>query len=104
MSLEVVGLLAITFIERCEVGATDNEKPFDALQTGKTMRKYSGYWVSTVCYIWRTYEMRDAIANVESVVDDVSHLGSHMNGEPNTSHAGEGKPSYRLTARQTQAL
>jgi hypothetical protein len=48
--------------------------------------------------------MRDTITNVESVVDDVSHLGSHMEGEPRTSHAGEGKPSYRLTARQKQAL
>jgi superfamily II DNA helicase RecQ len=103
-SPEAVGLPAMTFIERREVGATGNEKPFGALQTGKTMRKYSGYWVSTVCYIWRTYQMRDTTTSVESVVDDVSHLGSHMDGEPRTSHAGEGKPSYRLTARQTQAL
>jgi hypothetical protein len=103
-SPEVVGLPAMTFIERREVGVANNEKPFDALQTGKTMKKYSGYWVSIVCYIWRTYQLLDAAMNRESVADNACSLTSEMDGERTASYAGEKKPRYRLMGGQTQAL
>ncbi|KAI9881994.1 MAG: hypothetical protein M1823_006286, partial [Watsoniomyces obsoletus] len=103
-SPEVVGLPAMTFIERREVGAADNEKPFDSLQTGRTMTKYSRYWVSIVCYVWRTYKLPDATTNAESVVDDVSCLASEMDGESTSTRASKTKPRYRLTARQTYVL
>ena len=103
-SPEVVGLPAMTFIERRETGAANNEKPFNALQTAKTMKKYSGYWVSVICYVWRTYQLLDAAADTERVADSAGHVELGRNGESAAGYAGERKPRYRLTARQTQAL
>ena len=94
----------MTFIERRETGAANNEKPFNALQTAKTMKKYSGYWVSVICYIWRTYQLPDAAADMERVADSAGHVELGRNGESAAGYAGERKPRYRLTARQTQAL
>lgn len=103
-SPEVVGLPATTFIERRETGAADNEKPFDALQTGKTMAKYSRYWVSIVCYIWRTHQLPDAPTNAESVVEDVSQIDSEINADSTSVRDSGRRPRYRLTARQTYTL
>jgi superfamily II DNA helicase RecQ len=97
-SPEVVGLPAVTFIERREVGAPSNEKPFNALQTGKTMKKYSWYWVSMVSYIWRTYHLPP----VEDPADNASDSG--LEGETEALHAGDRRPPYRLNAGQTRAL
>lgn len=91
-SPEVVGLPATTFIERRKTGALDNEKPFDALQTRKTMTKYSGYWVSAVCYVWRTYRLPDTPPDAESVAQSAS------------THVGDRRPQYCLTARQAYTL
>ena len=103
-SPEVVGLPAMTFVERRETGAADSERPFDALQTGKTMKKYSGYWVSAVCYIWRTYQLPDAPNDTERATDDASHLETEMGSESTAYDTSNSKPRYRLTARQAYAL
>jgi superfamily II DNA helicase RecQ len=92
-SPDVVGLPAATFIERREVGAPSSEKPFNALQTGKTMKKYSRYWVSIVSYVWRTHKLPSAEA---TAADDGSR--------PTASYAGDRKPRYCLSAGQTMAL
>lgn len=53
----VVGMAAMNYINRREVGNDTNEKPFNARQTEKTMIKYSGWWLEIIRYIWRTYEL-----------------------------------------------
>jgi uncharacterized C2H2 Zn-finger protein len=53
----VVGMPAMMYINRREVGSGSNEKPFNAQQTGKTMDKYSSVWVSIIAFIWRTHEL-----------------------------------------------
>jgi superfamily II DNA/RNA helicase len=98
-SPDVVGLPATTFIERREAGAPSNEKPFNACQTGKTMKKYSGYWVSIVCYLWRTHTLPDAEA-VAAGADD----GTEADSEVTMHHIGGKKPRYRLSAGQIRAL
>jgi superfamily II DNA helicase RecQ len=96
-SPEVVGLPAMTFIERREVGAANNEKPFDALQTGKTMKKYSRYWVSIVAYIWRTYQLPPAEVPADAAGDD--GLADVL-----LLPTGDKRPPYRLNASQIKAL
>jgi hypothetical protein len=98
-SPDVVGLPATTFIEHREAGAPSNEKPFNARQTGKTMKKYSGYWVSIVCYLWRTHTLPDAEA-VAAGADD----GTEADSEVTMHHIGSKKPRYRLSASQIRAL
>jgi superfamily II DNA helicase RecQ len=98
-SPDVVGLPATTFIERREAGAPSNEKPFNALQTGKTMMKYSGYWVSIVCYLWRTHELPDA----EAVAEDAD-CGIEAESKLTTRHVSGRKPRYCLSAGQIRAL
>jgi len=53
----VVGMPAMMYINRREVGSRSNEKPFNAQQTGKTMDKYSSVWLSIIAFIWRTHGM-----------------------------------------------
>jgi superfamily II DNA or RNA helicase len=103
-SPEVVGLPAMTFVERRETGAADSERPFDALQTGKTMKKYSGHWVSAVCYIWRTYQLPHAPNNTERATDDASYDEAEGGGESTADNTSNSRPRYRLTAKQTYAL
>lgn len=98
-SPDVVGLPATTCIERREAGAPSNEKPFNARQTGKTMKKYNGYWVLIVCYLWRTHKLPDAEAVAEG-----ADGGTEADGQV-TMHPSSGrKPRYRLSAGQTRAL
>jgi hypothetical protein len=47
----VVGFAAMNYINRREMGNNTNEKPFNARQTGKTIVKYSNWWLEVVRYI-----------------------------------------------------
>ena len=73
--------------------APSNEKHFNALQTGKTMKKYSGYWVSIVCYLWRTHKLPDA----EAVAEDANH-GIAADSELTMRPVGGKQPRYSLSA------
>ncbi|KAF2008292.1 hypothetical protein BU24DRAFT_314023, partial [Aaosphaeria arxii CBS 175.79] len=53
----VVGMPAMNYINRREVGNDTNEKPFNARQTEKTMIRYSERWLEVIRYIWRTHAM-----------------------------------------------
>jgi hypothetical protein len=99
-SPEVVGLPAMTFIEHGEVGAADKKKLFEALQTGKTMKKYSRYWESIVAYIWRTHQLPP----VEALADAASDIGLEADADVLVLRTGDKRPSYRLNAGQTKAL
>jgi hypothetical protein len=53
---EIVGRLALEIIERREVGAESNERPFYARHKVRTIQKYSQKLVSILCYLWRTHD------------------------------------------------
>jgi superfamily II DNA helicase RecQ len=53
----VVGMPAMMYINRRELGNTTNEKPLNTQQTGKTMVKYSNVWLEIIAYVWRTHEL-----------------------------------------------
>ncbi|KAL5371306.1 hypothetical protein DPSP01_014356 [Paraphaeosphaeria sporulosa] len=53
----VVGMPAVMYINRRELGNTTNEKPLNAEQLGKTMIKYSNVWLEIIAYVWRTHEL-----------------------------------------------
>ncbi|CAN9476995.1 unnamed protein product [Alternaria alternata] len=53
----VVGMPAMMYINRRELGNTTSEKPLNAQQTGKTIVKYSNVWLEIIAYIWRTHEL-----------------------------------------------
>jgi hypothetical protein len=63
------------------------------------MKKYSGYWVSIVCYLWRTHKL----PNAEAVAEDANH-GIAADSELTMRPAGGKKPRYSLSAGQTRAL
>jgi hypothetical protein len=82
----VVGMPAMVYINRREVGSGSNEKPFNAQQTGKTMVRYSEVWLSIIAFIWRTREM--------SVVSH-RHDGRDVQGR---------RPPYHITGKQDMWL
>lgn len=82
----VVGMAAMNYINRRELGSTTNEKPFNARQTGKTMVKYSGWWLEIVRYIWRTHALPQIKDNEKE-------------GETQDK-----RPPYQLTSRQDMWL
>ena len=82
---DVVGLAAMNYVNRREVGSQNNEKPFNAGQTGKTMIKYSGWWVEIVRYIWRTRDL-PVVEPKEDVVQENQ------------------RPAYRFTTQQAVLL
>ncbi|KAH3936733.1 hypothetical protein HBI81_248730 [Parastagonospora nodorum] len=83
---KVVGMPAMMYINRRELGNTSNEKPFNASQTGSTMLKYSDVWVQIIAYVWRTHALPVVGANSED-------------GEE------EGRrPPYRMTVQQKRCL
>jgi len=80
--VNVVGMAAMNYINRREIGNNTNEKPFNARQTEKTMIKYSGWWLEIIRYIWRTHALPVVSkANKEREVE------------------GQ-RPPYQLTGRQ----
>jgi superfamily II DNA helicase RecQ len=82
----IVGLAALNYINRREFGNNTNEKPFNTSQTGKTMDKYSHWWVEIIEYIWRSRLLPEVV---------------HKEGESDV----EGKrPPYQLTDRQDKLL
>lgn len=83
---DVVGMNAMNYINRREVGNNTNEKPFNARQTGKTMVKYSGWWLEMIRYIWRSHGLLEV---------------QYKEGQADV----EGRrPPYRLTVRQEVLL
>jgi len=81
-----VGLAALNYINRREFGNNTNEKPFNTSQMGKTMDKYSNWWVEIIEYIWRSRLLPEVV---------------HREGAPDA----EGKrPPYQLTDRQDKLL
>lgn len=86
---QVVGMAAMNYINRREMGNHTNEKPFNARQTGKTMAKYSERWLEAVRYVWRTHAMPQA-----SPAED---------GEDDEDVEGK-RPAYELTAKQSMWL
>ncbi|PVH90093.1 hypothetical protein DM02DRAFT_607707, partial [Periconia macrospinosa] len=84
----VVGMAAMTYINRREMGGTTNEKPFHARQTEKTMIKYSGWWLEIVRYIWRTHALPEISRKEREGEEEV-----------------QGKrPPYQLTVQQAASL
>jgi hypothetical protein len=82
----VVGMPAIMYIDRRELGGKDNTKPFNAGQTKNTMVKYSNVWLEIISYVWRTHKLP-----VVRPSDDEDEV--------------EGKrPPYRITPRQEQCI
>jgi hypothetical protein len=53
----VVGMPAVMYINRRELGNTTSEKPLNAQQTGKMMVKYSNVWLEIIVYVWWTHEL-----------------------------------------------
>ena len=47
----MVGLLAVNYINRREMGNDTNKKPLNAMQMGITMITYSRVWTEMVSYI-----------------------------------------------------
>jgi superfamily II DNA helicase RecQ len=82
----VVGLAAMNYINRREMGNNTNEKPFNARQTATTMDKYSGWWLEVIRYIWRTH----ALPEVEYGEEDEVVEGM--------------RPPYQLTGQQSVLL
>jgi superfamily II DNA helicase RecQ len=56
---EIVGRLTLEIIERREVGAESNERPFYSKQRVRTIKKYSQKLVSILCYLWRTNDQTE---------------------------------------------
>lgn len=82
----VVGMPAMMYINRRELGNTTNEKPFNAQQVGKTMVKYSNVWLEIIAYIWRTHELPVVTPG-------------------NSEEEVEGKrPPYRVSAKQDMCM
>lgn len=82
----VVGMPAMMYINRRELGNTTNEKPFNAQQVGKTMVKYSNVWLEIIAYIWRTHKL--PIVTPDNSEEEV-----------------EGKrPPYRVSAKQHMCM
>ncbi|PVI04179.1 hypothetical protein DM02DRAFT_519194, partial [Periconia macrospinosa] len=84
----VVGMPAMTYINRRKIGGTTNEKPFHARQTESTMIKYSGWWLEIVRYIWRTHALPKISTKEREGADEVE----------------EKRPPYQLTAQQARLL
>jgi len=95
----IVGRAAMNYINRREMGNNTNEKPFNASQTGKTMIKYSGWWIAIVRYIWRTHEL-DVVSQIEEGRAGISRDES----EGEEESVWERRPPYRLTGKQAVAL
>jgi hypothetical protein len=55
--MEIVGRYALHYINRCENGAPNNDKPFYGKQKIKTIRKYANVFAQILRYIWRTAEI-----------------------------------------------
>lgn len=53
---EVVGCHTLELIERREIGAPSNEKPFYARQRVQTIKKYTQKVLHVFCYLWRTHD------------------------------------------------
>jgi hypothetical protein len=85
-SSSVVGMPAMMYINRREFGNLSHEKPFNASQTGKTMRNYSAVWSQIIAYIWRTH----ALPVVRPSSDDDEEEGR--------------RPPYRMTAEQKKGI
>ena len=83
--VEVVGLAAMNYVERREVGCESNERPFYSNQMGKTMVKYSAVFKHLVSYICRTHGLEEI---AETDKEDVTGK----------------KPGYRLTGEQQEKL
>ena len=65
---DVIGLAAMNYINRREMGNDTNEKPFNARQKAKTMIKYSRVWTEVVSYIWRTHSLDEISSTDEEAV------------------------------------
>ncbi|KAH5708161.1 hypothetical protein HBI18_241080 [Parastagonospora nodorum] len=88
----VVGMSAMMYINRREFGNSSNEKPLNASQNGKTMRKYSDVWVQIIAYIWRTHAL-PVVRPRRSEDDD------------DDDEKDEGRrPPYRMTVQQKTCL
>jgi hypothetical protein len=94
----VVGLPAMNYINRREMGNDTNEKPFNARQMAKMMIKYSKVWTEVVSYIWRTHELDEI-----SLADADGEKEGEMSVEEEEGRKGirEKRPGYRFTIGQT---
>ena len=88
---EVVGFPAMNYISRREMGDQNNEKPFNARQTGKTMQRYSGWWLAIIRYLWRTQHLPEMEPQADKGDDETGGLRGR-------------RPHYRLTGRQLACL
>jgi len=55
--IEIVGLPAMDYINRREVGNDTNEKPLNARQTGKSMKEDVSVVTSITSYIWNSHRV-----------------------------------------------
>ena len=106
---KVVGLAAMNYINRREMGNDTNEKPFNAHQTRNTMIKYSGWWLSIIRYIWRTHELEEVSPQATEESGEAGDRGGEedrdLDGEGEAKEGLRGKrPRYRLTGGQMKWL
>lgn len=103
----VVGFPAMNYINRRKMGSDTNKKPFNARQTGKTMIKYSGCWLSIIRYIWRTHELEEVSPQAAEGDEEGGNRGGEGDSDGD-SEAEEGvrgkRPRYQLTGGQIKWL
>jgi hypothetical protein len=88
----------MNYINRREMGSETNEKAFNARQTGKTMVKYAGWWLSIIRYIWRTHELEAVDVQEKEAEADENKNDDSDGGSRGVSGR---RPRYRLTASRT---
>ena len=81
------GSPALFYVNRRETGSDTNDKPLNCRQTAKTMETYSGYWLSIVRYVWKTYT-----------------LPVHKPTKQATQPVAHKRPPYKCIDAQTRCL
>jgi hypothetical protein len=72
----IVGRAALFLINQKHSGGTGPEKKFESNHSVKTVRKYSGWWIMILCFLWRTQhrEIRPQYVLTEAQTDALLFL------------------------------
>jgi hypothetical protein len=100
----VVGLPAVNYINRREMGNDTNEKPLNAMQKGTTMIKYSTAWTQIVRYIWRTHMLEEVKAGNGDRQQETDGEEEDREEEVEGKGIKGKKPGYRFTIQQATRL
>jgi superfamily II DNA helicase RecQ len=108
--IDEVGLAAMNYVDRREVGSESNERPFNSGQMAKTMMKYSALWADLVSYIWRTHSLEEIQQGQQEEGEDTADAVEGERAQRGEGEDGEvenvkdKRPPYRLTEGQHEKL